>query len=148
MTARARTGPPAYGVAYDPIRGATALLRERGRIVTVTAGNARRGYATIDQPDGGDLAAQRRPSAAASARRPPLDWDGIGAVLQALAEGFGLRHKVDPAMAPPSAESAFELYAVAAAAVLAVLTRPAGDDSATAHEAIRSLLNAATPNPA
>jgi AcrR family transcriptional regulator len=104
------------------------------------------GYATIDHRTGeiyGAVLAKR-----GRQPRPPLDWDGIGAVLQALAEGFGLRHKADPAVAPPSAESAFDLYAVAAAAVLAVLTRPAGDDSATAHEAIRGLLSAAPSNPA
>jgi AcrR family transcriptional regulator len=104
------------------------------------------GYATIDHRTGeiyGAALAKR-----GREPRPPLDWDAIGAVLQALAEGLGLRHKIDPAAAPPSAESAVELYAVAAAAVLAVLTRPAGDGGATVHEAIRGLLNAPAPDPA
>lgn len=73
--------------------------------------------------------------------RPPLDWDGIGAILQGLAEGLGLRYKIDPATVPPSSESASNLYASAVAAVLAVLTRPTDDDANT-HDAIQSILNA------
>ena len=76
--------------------------------------------------------------------RPPLDWDGIGTILQGLATGLGLRYKTDPNAVPPAAESASNLYATAAAALLAVLTRSA-DDDATAHDAIRSLLR---PRPA
>jgi len=78
--------------------------------------------------------------------RPPLDWDGIGAIIQALAEGFGLRYKTEP----QSSDSVMGLYATAVAAVLAVLTGPSRDNS-TADEAIRTLLDVsnspATPKP-
>lgn len=77
--------------------------------------------------------------------RPPLDWDGIGAIIQALAEGFGLRYKVDPTAVAQSEESAPGLYAVAVAAVLAVLTRPAADDS-DAMEALDALLDRQGPD--
>ena len=95
-------------------------------------------YATIDRTAGqiyGSVLAKhgREP-------RPPLDWDGIGAVLQAMADGFGLRYKIDPAVPLSSPEPAFDLYAIAVAAVLAVLTRPA-DDTASTDETIQGLLN-------
>jgi AcrR family transcriptional regulator len=61
--------------------------------------------------------------------RPPLDWDRIGAILQALIEGFTLRHKVDPAAGVLTSESDLGGYATAVAAVLAVVTRPVGDDA-------------------
>jgi hypothetical protein len=48
-----------------------------------------------------------------------------------------LRHKIDPAAVP--SESALGLYATAVAAVLAVLTRPAGD-KAGLNEALEHLL--------
>lgn len=72
--------------------------------------------------------------------RPPLDWNQIGAILQGLIDGLGMRRKVDPAAVPLSSEAAIGLYAVAASALLAVLTRPTGDD-ATLDEAIRALLD-------
>jgi AcrR family transcriptional regulator len=72
--------------------------------------------------------------------RPPLDWDRIGVILQALLEGFTLRHKVDPAATAPPSESDLGLYATAVAAVLAVVTRPAGDD-ANFGEAVQALLD-------
>jgi hypothetical protein len=58
-----------------------------------------------------------------------------------LIEGFGLRYKIDPAVPLSSAEPAFDLYALAVSAVLAVLTRPVGDDADTGAS-ISGLLNA------
>jgi len=103
------------------------------------------GYATIDRRTGQIYGAAL--SKRGREPRPPLDWDGIGAILQALAEGLGLRHKVDPAAPPPSLESTFDLYAIAASALLAVLTRPTGADNATVTEAIRGLLNDSAADP-
>jgi AcrR family transcriptional regulator len=99
----------------------------------------KQGYATIDRVTGqiyGSALAKR-----SREPRPPLDWDGIGAILQALVEGFGLRYKIDPAVPLSSPEPAFDLYAMAVAAVLAVLTRPVGDDTNTGAS-ISGLLNA------
>jgi AcrR family transcriptional regulator len=99
----------------------------------------KQGYATIDRVTGqiyGSALAKR-----SREPRPPLDWDGIGAILQALIEGFGLRYKIDPAVPLSSPEPAFDLYAMAVAAVLAVLTRPVGDDTNTGAS-ISGLLNA------
>lgn len=79
--------------------------------------------------------------------RPPLDWDRIGAMLQALLEGFTLRHKVDPAAVPLSSEPDLSPYATAVAAVLAVVTRPSGDD-ASLDEALEALLDGLTGPPA
>lgn len=75
--------------------------------------------------------------------RPPLDWDRIGAMLQALIEGFTLRSKVDPAAVPQSSGSDFGPYATAVAAVLAVVTRPA-DDVANLDEAFHALFDGRT----
>jgi AcrR family transcriptional regulator len=61
--------------------------------------------------------------------RPPLDWDRIGAILQALIEGATMRHKIDPEAGVLSSESDLGSYATAVAAVLAVVTRPVGDDA-------------------
>jgi len=69
--------------------------------------------------------------------RPPLDWDHIGQLLQSLIEGFTLRSKVDPTAVPYSSESDLGPYATAVAAVLAVTTRPAGDE-ANLSEALQS----------
>ena len=113
-------------------------------LVNLTWGRARfpdelkRAYATIDRYGGqiyGSVLAKHRREP-----RPPLDWDGIGAVLQALVDGFGMRYKIDPAVPLSSPEPAFDLYALAVAAVLAVLTRPAGDEAST-DETIQGLLN-------
>jgi len=71
--------------------------------------------------------------------RPPLDWDRIGVILQALVEGFGLRYKIDPTAVPQSSEAELGLYAISVAALLAVLTRPA-DDEADLDEAIGAML--------
>jgi AcrR family transcriptional regulator len=71
---------------------------------------------------------------------PPLDWDGIGKLLQSLLEGFTLRHKVDPTAVPLSSKSELSPYATAVAAVLAVVTRPAGDN-ASVVERLQALLN-------
>jgi AcrR family transcriptional regulator len=78
--------------------------------------------------------------------RPPLDWDRIGAMLQALIEGFTLRHKVDPTAAPLSSEADLSPYATAVAAVLAVTTRSA-DDTANLREAIHALIDGYTKPP-
>ena len=113
-------------------------------LVNLTWGRTRspdelkRAYATIDRATGqiyGSVLANHRREP-----RPPLDWDGIGAVIQALVDGFGLRYKIDPAVPLSSPEPAFDLYAIAVAAVLAVLTRPAGDDAST-DETVQGLLN-------
>ena len=114
-------------------------------LVALTWGRTRfrdelkQGYATIDRSTGqiyGSALAKR-----SREPRPPLDWDGIGAILQALVEGFGLRYKIDPAVPLSSPDPAFDLYAMAVVAVLAVLTRPAADDAGT-DETIQGLLNA------
>jgi hypothetical protein len=57
-----------------------------------------------------------------------------------LVDGFGLRYKIDSAVPLSSSEPAFDLYAKAVAAVLAVLTRPAGDE-ASANETLHGLLS-------
>jgi len=59
--------------------------------------------------------------------RPPLTWEGIGIVLQALVEGFGFRAKVDSDPLELSGLAHPSLYAQTVAAVLASLTRPRGD---------------------
>src|SRR5262245_41956537 len=79
--------------------------------------------------------------------RPPHTWDSIGAILQALIEGFTLRHKVDPAAGALPSEADLGLYATAVAAVLAVVTRPAGDD-ASFSEAAEALLDGPAQPPA
>jgi AcrR family transcriptional regulator len=96
------------------------------------------GYETVDHMTGqiyGSVLAKR-----GREPRPPLDWDEIGAILQGLAEGFGLRHKIEYADIPKRPDSASGLYVTAVATVLAVLTRPIGD-KATTSETIRSLLS-------
>jgi AcrR family transcriptional regulator len=75
--------------------------------------------------------------------RPPFDWDRIGAILQALVEGFALRYKID-STAVQSSESDLGLYAASVAAVLAVVTRPAGDD-ANFGETVQALLDGTSP---
>jgi len=102
-----------------------------------------RGYRAIDQTTGqiygtALVTSGRQP-------RPPFTWDLIGRILQGLAEGLGLRCKIDPDSVPESASEP-GLYATAVAAILAVLTRPAGDD-ADATEAIGELLRAPAPAP-
>jgi AcrR family transcriptional regulator len=95
------------------------------------------GYHTIDKRTGhvyGSIL-----SGAGREPRDPLDWDSIGTILQGLAEGLGLRSKIDPAAVPASSESAAGLYATAVGALLAVLTRPSGE-SADASGEIRALL--------
>jgi AcrR family transcriptional regulator len=100
------------------------------------------GYQLIDHKTGdvyGSILAQigREP-------RPPWTWETIGTVLQALAEGVGLRYKIDPASVPGSSQSDPGLYATAVAAVLAMLTRLPGDET-DAITAIENLL-ASKPN--
>ena len=120
-------------------------LWDASELMNVTWGRTRfrepvaRGYETVDEGTGQVYASVltqrgREP-------RPPLDWDRIGAILQGLVEGLGLRYKIDPIGAPPSSDSALDLYATTVAAVLAVLTRPIGDD-ASVDEALHTLLDA------
>jgi hypothetical protein len=97
-----------------------------------------RGYEAVDEGTGqvyASVLTQR-----GRELRPPLDWDRIGAILQGLVEGLGLRYKIDPLVVSSSSDSAPDLYATAVAAVLAVLTRPIGDD-ASVDEASRVLLD-------
>jgi AcrR family transcriptional regulator len=97
-----------------------------------------RGYCKFDHATGqayGSLLAKR-----GREPRPPLDWNQIGVILQGLIEGLGMRRKIDPDAVPQSSETAVGLYAAAASALLAVLTRPTGDN-ATLDEAMRALLN-------
>jgi AcrR family transcriptional regulator len=76
--------------------------------------------------------------------RPPLDWDRIGKILQAMIEGFTLRHKVDPDAVPPLSNPELAPYTTAVAAVLAAVTRPVGDNANLA-ETLQALLDATTP---
>lgn len=95
-----------------------------------------RGYERFDYATGqayGSLLASR-----GREPRPPLDWNQIGAVLQGLIEGLGMRRKIDSTAVPQSSDTALGLYAAAAAALLAVLTRPIGDED-TVDQAIRAL---------
>jgi AcrR family transcriptional regulator len=126
-------------------------LYDAMELLNVTWGRSRfnvqiaHGYRVFDHETGrvyGTILAER-----GREPRPPLDWDRIGAILQALLEGFTLRHKADPAAVPLSSESDLGPYATAVAAVLAVVTRPAGDD-ASLGEAIQALFGGQTPPPA
>jgi AcrR family transcriptional regulator len=95
-----------------------------------------RGYDRFDYATGqayGSLLASR-----GREPRPPLDWNQIGAVLQSLIEGFGMRRKIDPSAVTQSSETALGPYPAAAAALLAVLTRPIGDVG-TLDQALRAL---------
>jgi AcrR family transcriptional regulator len=96
-----------------------------------------RGYQTLDHRTAQIY--QSIPALQGREPRPPFTWDSIGTILQGLAEGLGLRHKIDPASVPGSTPSAPGPYATAIAAVLAVLTRSAGDDE-DASQAILALL--------
>jgi len=125
----------------DPLYDAMELLN-------VTWGRTRfkaqmaHGYRVFDHDTGqvyGTILASR-----GREPRPPLDWDRIGAILQALVEGFTLRSKVDPSAVPPSAGTELGPYATAIAAVLAVVTRPTGDN-ASLNEAIEALFNVPSP---
>ena len=105
---------------------------------TVLRDQMAEGYRAFDHDTGvvyGEILAAR-----GREPRPPLDWDGIGKLLQALLEGFTLRHKVDPAAAPLSSASELSPYATAVAAVLAAVTCPAGDN-ASVSEALQALLD-------
>ena len=99
-----------------------------------------RGHETIDsitgQLYGSALAKHGREP------RDPLDWDDIGAILQGLVEGFGLRSKIEDAGDSAASESLASLYATAVAAIMAVLTRSAGD-AVTVQDKVRDLLGAA-----
>lgn len=137
LAAVARVADCDFQLLLDsPIQNAMELL-------SVTWGRTRfrpqmaRGYKQIDHQTGQAYAAifakrGREP-------RPPLDWDAIGAILQGLIEGLGLRYKVDPAAVPRSSDGELGMYATAVAALLSVLTRQAGDD-ASLDGAIQALL--------
>lgn len=101
----------------------------------------RQGYQTIDRTTGHIYGT----ALTKHGREPrlPLDWDSIGAILQGLAEGLGLRHKADATA--PSPRPAAALYATAAAAILAVLTRPS-HDPATVDAALTTLLQPQAPS--
>jgi AcrR family transcriptional regulator len=123
-------------------------LYDAMELLNVTWGRARfreqfaHGYRVFDHDTGqvyGTILAER-----GREPRPPLDWDRIGAILQALLEGFTLRRKVDPSAAPYSSESGLGPYATAVAAVLAVVTRPVGDD-ADFGKAVQDLLEGISP---
>lgn len=96
-----------------------------------------RGYHKVDRATGdvyGSVLCQlgREP-------RPPWTWETLGTMLQGLAEGIGLRHKIDPSSVPQTAASVPGLYATAVAALLTVLTRTVGDEAGST-EAIQALL--------
>jgi AcrR family transcriptional regulator len=60
--------------------------------------------------------------------REPMTGEAIGAILQALVEGSGIRHLFDPgALSDPDPMTGRKhgLYALAVMAILAVMTRPA-----------------------
>jgi len=80
------------------------------------------------------------------APRAPLSLEQIGTILQALVEGFGLRHRIDPESIAGSLETGpdFNLYAIAAASLLAALTT-AGDDRRGAPEMLRDELRNREP---
>jgi AcrR family transcriptional regulator len=114
------------------------IMWGRTRLKTETA----RGYKLLDHHTGQVYRAfltklRREP-------RPPLDWDRIGTILQSLLEGFALRYKVDSGAVPQSSESDPGFYAIATAAMLAVITRPVGDN-ANLGVAIQALLDATSP---
>jgi AcrR family transcriptional regulator len=123
----------------NPLWDATELVNVTwGR--TTFRSELTRGYATIDHKTGqvyGSVLKQ-----AGREPRPPLTWDSIGTILQGLAEGIGLRYKIDPAAIPDTSETAPGLYATAVAALLAVLTRPTGD-----HASITEMLDTLLPAP-
>jgi AcrR family transcriptional regulator len=95
------------------------------------------GYRAMDQLTGEtyDMILQRL----GREPRPPLTVVDLGGMLQALVEGFGLRAKVDPDGMSLQHDTAQQRYAVAVAAVLAILTRPIGDRRST-NEALADAL--------
>lgn len=69
--------------------------------------------------------------------RAPLTPKIVGALLQALIEGLGLRSKIDPESTSWTTDEAKSLYAIGAACILAIMSREKGDDSdlfATLHQ--------------
>lgn len=77
--------------------------------------------------------------------RPPFTEAAVGAVLQAFVEGAGIRQLIDPnTLSEPRAlakDSRYSAYAIAAAAIIAALTRPAdGSDDRDAVALVRDLL--------
>ena len=74
--------------------------------------------------------------------RPPLSGTHIGALLQALLEGAGIRRLVDPtAFSSPDGSSSFDLFSFGIAAILTLCTTD-GTDSRTVEEAIRDTFSA------
>jgi hypothetical protein len=77
--------------------------------------------------------------------REPMTGNAIGAILQALVEGSGIRHLFDPGvLSQPDRmiRSHYGLYAMAVASILAVMTRPAdGQDRRTVEVLISDVLS-------
>jgi AcrR family transcriptional regulator len=59
--------------------------------------------------------------------RPPLSFREIATILQALVEGLGLRHRVDPESVPLGSDSTPGIYALGVASILVALTRNSSD---------------------
>jgi AcrR family transcriptional regulator len=96
------------------------------------------GYAILDHATGEAYGSALR--AIGREPRPPFDWDRIGLVLQGLIEGLGMRAKVDPSAVSLPSEAGTGLYAIAAAAVLTVLTRQIGA-TATVDQTLQNLFD-------
>jgi AcrR family transcriptional regulator len=80
--------------------------------------------------------------------RPPFEISTIAILLQALIEGLGLRHRVDPTAVEEGSGPAPGIYAIAAASLLAVLTRPtAASDDRDVWGAINDSLAERTASP-
>jgi AcrR family transcriptional regulator len=104
---------------------------------------ARRGYNALDDSTWADiyggaiLRAGRVP-------REPMTGRAIGVLLQALVEGSGVRHLFDSGMLSEGdreVRSRYGLYALAVAALLAVMTRPRdGQDGRAIEQVIADLL--------
>jgi AcrR family transcriptional regulator len=71
--------------------------------------------------------------------RPPLTLAHIGAILQALVEGFGFRAKIDRDGTHLDGPDSPQLYPLAVASILAILTRRHGDHD-TANQALEQTL--------
>lgn len=74
--------------------------------------------------------------------RPPFTAEQVATLLQGLVEGLGLRHRVDPdsVTGTAAADKPTSLYPLGAACLLAVMTRPKGDDR-DAVDLLRELLS-------
>lgn len=76
--------------------------------------------------------------------RPPFTSTMVGALLQALVEGCGIRHLFDAGtfldVDRLQGQSDFGAYAYGVAALLSVLTTPSGRDERTVKEVVSTLL--------